>query len=549
MSEPIKTEQFNNLPESKIKPRSKISIVWLVPIIAILIGLWLGYKAWSEMGPEISITFKTADGLEAGKTKIKYKNVEIGVITTVKINPDTHDIEVKAEMDKEMAPFLTDKTSFWVATASVTSSGVSNLGTLLSGAYIDVDPSTEGKKIRKFTGLEIPPVISSIESGKRFILHSKSLGAIVRDAPVFYKKFSVGRVEAVKLNDDGQGAVINVFIKAPYDKWVNNSTKFWNSSGVDVSLSAEGFNVKTESLVSILIGGISFDSNRMSTEKNQSENNAEFELFKSQDDTLKIDYSGGMAFVINFSESVRGLTVGAPVSFRGIELGEVTGIQAVFDTTSEMITIPVTIEIDNSKINFKGNTQSFDDFANRKKRMNALIKRGLRSQLETGNILTGQLFVSLDFFPDAEAYVIDWDSGLPEIPAIKGTFDAVKTDITSILKKVDSMLTQVNEFSYKLNHDLEPEFSETLKQVNAMMIQIKELSYKLNHNLEPDLSKALKQMDKTLVSVEALLKRDSPLQEDLHMTLREFSRAAESIKSLTDYLERHPESLLKGKGR
>ncbi|MCK5665442.1 MAG: MCE family protein, partial [Thiotrichaceae bacterium] len=217
MSESIKTEQFNNLPESKIKPRSKFSIVWLVPIIAILIGSWLAYKAWSEMGPEISITFKTADGLEAGKTKIKYKNVEIGVITTIEINPDTHEIEAKAEMEKNIAPFLTDKTSFWVVTARVTSSGVSGLGTLLSGAYINVDPSIEGKKSRKFTGLEIPPVISSEVSGKRFILHSKSLGSITRDAPVFYRKFSVGRVEEVKLNDDGQSATVNIFINAPYD--------------------------------------------------------------------------------------------------------------------------------------------------------------------------------------------------------------------------------------------------------------------------------------------------------------------------------------------
>ncbi len=547
MSESIKTEQFNNLPESKIKPRSKFSIVWLVPIIAILIGSWLAYKAWSEMGPEISISFKTADGLEAGKTKIKYKNVEIGVITTVEINPDTHDIEVKADMEKKVAPFLTDKTSFWVVTARVNASGASGLGTLLSGAYINVDPNTEGKKSRKFTGLEIPPVISGAVSGKRFILHSKSLGSITRDAPVFYRKFNVGRVEDVKLNDDGQSSTINIFIKAPYDKWVNTSTKFWNSSGVDVSMSASGFNIKTESLVSILIGGISFDSDKMTTDKNLAENNAEFTLFKSQDDTIKSDFSQGMKFVINFSESVRGLTVGAPVEFRGIQLGEVTDIQAVFDPASDTIKIPVTIEIDNSKIIFKGGNKSVNSLANRKKRTNALVERGLRSQLETGNLLTGQLYVSLDFFPDAESFVIDWNADIPELPSVHGTLAAVKTDITGILKKVDTMMTQVNEFSYKLNNDLEPQFSETLKQVNAMMVQVKELSYKLNHNLEPELTNTLKQVDKTLIDIQVILENDSPLQQDLHLTLQEFTKAAASIKNLTDYLERHPESLLKGK--
>jgi paraquat-inducible protein B len=286
----------------------------------------------------------------------------------------------------------------------------------------------------------------------------------------------------------------------------------------------------------------------MSTDENQANDNAEFELFKSQNESVKKDYSKGMKFVVNFSDTVRGLSVGAPVSFRGIQLGEVTAIRAEFDSESNTISIPVTIEIDHSKIHFTGNEQAINQFANRKRRLNTLIKRGLRSQLETGNILTGQLFVSLNFFPETKPYVIDWDAKIPEFPAVPTVFGAVKTDITSILKKVNSMMTQINEFSYKLNHNLGDEFSTTLKQVNAMMVQIKELSYKLNHNLEPDLSKALKQMDKTLVSIEAVLKKDSPLQEELHMTLREFSRAAESIKRLTDYLERHPESLLKGKG-
>ena len=547
MSEPIKTEQLNNIPESKIKPRSKFSIVWLVPIIAVLIGSWLAYKAWSEMGPQIHLTFKTADGLEAGKTKIKYKNVEIGTVQTVDVNPDTHDVEVTAEMEKKVTSFLTDKSSFWVVTARVNASGVSGLSTLLSGGYINMDPSKEGKKTRKFIGLDVPPVITGDTLGKRFVLHSKSLGSIERDVPVFYRKFNVGRVEDVKLNDDGQSATINVFIKAPYDKWVNSSTKFWNSSGVDVSMNAGGFEVKTESFVSILIGGISFDSDKMSTDKNMSQDNAEFTLFKSQSDTIKTDFSNGMKFVINFSESVRGLTIGAPVEFRGIPLGGVTDIQAEFDPDDQSIKIPVTVEIDNSKIRFKGKNQSINSFVNRKKRTVALVERGLRAQLDTGNFLTGQLYISLDFFPDAEPFVIDWDVDIPVMPSVHGTLSAAKTSISSILKKVDTMMTQVNEFSYKFNNDLEPEFSETLKQVNAMMVQVKELSYKLNHNLEPELFNTLKQVDKTLAAMQELLSNDSPLQQDLHVTLQEFTKAAESIRNLTDYLERHPESLLKGK--
>lgn len=551
MSEQMQDGQLNNLPESNIKPRSKISIVWLVPIIAILIGSWLAYKAWSEQGPEITITFKTAEGLEAGKTKIKYKNVEIGTIKTIEVLQETGEIQVTAEMIKDVIPFLTNKTRFWVVTARIGADGVSGLGTLFSGAYVDVDPRKEGEKTRHYTGLETPPVVTSEVSGKRFVLQSKTLGSIKRDVPVYYRKFNVGRVEKVELNDDGQTAVIHIFISAPYDKWVNTKTKFWNASGVDFSMNATGFNLDTASIVSILIGGISFDSPSMATDNTLAEDNAIFELFDNRADSLKINNPNSMNFVINFDESVRGLSIGAPVEFRGIPLGEVTDIQLVYDVDKKDVKIPVTIELDNSRVVFKGGSQSINELSSRnsKERTNHLVKHGMRAQLETGSILTGELFVSLDFFPDTEPFVINWHADIPELPSVHGTFGALKTDITSILKKVDTMLTQLNEFSYKLNHELEPEVSEALKQASAVMNEVKELSYKLNHDLEPELSKTLKQFDKTLVAMEMILSNDSPLQEDLHETLRELSRAAKSIKNLTDYLEKHPESLIQGKGK
>lgn len=549
MSESIQTEQLDNLPESNIKPRSKFSIVWLVPIIAIAIGSWLVYKGWSEKGPEISITFKTAEGLEAGKTKIKYKNVEIGEVKSIHVNHAADDVKVIAEMVKEISPFLKDKTRFWVVTARVDSSGVSGLGTLLSGAYINVDINSEGKEQRHYTGLEIPPVVTGNTPGKHFMLHSKNLGSIERDAPIYYRKFNVGSVEEVKLNDDGQTVSISIFINAPYDQWVNSSTKFWNSSGVEFSMSAAGFRMNTDSLVSILIGGISFDSDSLGGDIILAEDNTVFELYPSKTDAVKIDFAKGKQFVVKFSESVRGLTVGAPVEFRGIQLGEVIGIKMLFDLDEKKVSIPVTIAIDNSKIHFKGGKGQQHLLNNRKLRTEILLQQGLRAQLETGNLLTGQLYVALDFFPDASPYVIDWNAERPEFPSVHGAFGAIKNNVGSILKKADAMMTQINEFSYKLNHNLEPDLAGSLKQANEMMIQIKELSYKLNHNLAPDLSDTLKQLDKTLAAIEAVLKSDSPLQQDLHITLDEFARAAQSIKALTDYLERHPESLLKGKGK
>ncbi|MCK5353660.1 MAG: MCE family protein, partial [Methyloprofundus sp.] len=511
----------------------KISIIWLVPIVAILIGVWIGYRAWSEIGPTITITFDTADGLEAGKTKVKYKNVEIGEVTAIHLNHESMNVEVIAEMKKDIKPFLTDKSRFWVVRARINASGASGLDTLLSGAYIGVDPSSEGHKIRKFKGLEIPPVITGKRPGKHFVLHTDNLGSIERDTPVYYRKFNVGRVEDVKLNSEGESVTVKVFVNEPYDQWVHAGTKFWNASGVEVSMNANGINVDTESLVSLLIGGIAFESGDLSAGTEPVENNAEFELYANRMDSLKIDYKQGIEYVVNFSESVRGLKVGAPVEFRGIQLGEVTAIRLSFDDVKNEISVLVTMTINYERFVLKGVAEiSAELSAGRRERTDYLIKKGVRAQLDTGNLLTGQLYISLDFFPDATPFVMDWTADIPEFPSAPGTMGVLKVHLGSILKKVDTMMTQVEELSYKLNHNLEPELSVVLKQAKNTLVTIQGTLHKA---------------DGTLLTAQDTLKNDSPLQQDLQGALREFSKAARSIKILADYLERHPESLIQGK--
>jgi paraquat-inducible protein B len=519
MSESVQDEFIKNLPESNIQPRSKFSIVWLVPLVAVVIGGWIGFKAWSEMGPTITINFKTADGLEAGKTKIKYKNVEIGEVVSIQVNHENGDVKVTAEMVKDIKYFLTDQTKFWVVRARINASGVSDLSTLLSGAYIGIGPSSEGKKKRNFKGLEVPPAITGNIPGTHFVLQTKDLGSLKRDVPVYYRNFTVGLVEEVKLNKDGESITVRVFINAPYDQWVNKTTKFWNASGVDFSMNADGIKMNTESLVSILIGGVAFESSDLSADVTPAENNSTFKLYANKADSLRTNYKIGFKYVLNFSESVRGLSVGAPVDFRGIQLGEVTDIQLTYDIKQKKISVPVTITVDYGRVHVKRSSKKLGNlYATHKNRAEYLVKHGLRAQLQTGNLLTGQMYVSLNFFPDAPPFAMDWNQEIPEFPSVPGTLGDIKANINGILKKADAMLTQLTELSYKLNHDLEPELSGTLKQT-----------------------------ENTLLTIQNTLKDDSPLQQDLQITLREFAKAARSIKSLTDYLERHPESLLRGK--
>lgn len=519
MSEHLPEGELDRLPESVIKPRSKFSIVWIVPLVAVLIGAWIAYKAWSDMGATITIKFKTADGLEAGKTKIKYKNVDVGEVQSIQIDHETGNVNVIAEMHRASTPYLTDKTRFWVVRPRIAASGVSGLETLLSGAYIGYDPNNEGEKTRVFTGLDIPPVITSKIPGKHFVLHAKDLGSIERDVPVYYRKFNVGLVEDVKMNEDGKSVTILIFVRSPFDQWVNETTTFWNASGIDLSMNANGVKMNTESLVSILIGGIAFESKVSGDGIQPAENFTEFRLFANKEAIEEKDYKIGAKYVLNFSESVRGLTVGAPVEFRGIQIGEVTDIELSYDTENKSITIPVTIVIDMGRMALKGNEKTAEQLLEtRIARTNYFVKEGLRAQLKTGNLLTGQLFVDADFFPNAKPYKIDWSKNPPEFPTEPTELGEITHNIKDILKKVDDTLTQAKALSYKLNHSVVPELSATLKQA-----------------------------EKSLAGVENMLKSESPVHQDLQMALREVAKAARSVRTLADYLERHPEALIEGK--
>ena len=249
---------LESLPQAVIQRKKQISIVWLVPIVAILIGGWLAYKGLTEKGPEVTISFKSAEGLEAGKTKLKYKDVEIGQVQTIRFDADLSKVLVTAELVKEAEPFLTKSTRFWVVCPRVTASGVSGLGTLFSGAYIGMDPGKEGPSTKKFEGLEEPPVVTRDMPGRNFLLRATTLGSLDIGSPVYYRQLQVGQVISYDLDKTAQSLLIKVFINAPQDELVYKNTRFWNASGFDLKLDAGGLKNNTQSLVSIMLGGIAF---------------------------------------------------------------------------------------------------------------------------------------------------------------------------------------------------------------------------------------------------------------------------------------------------
>jgi len=545
---------FPELPAASVNSRKRrFSLVWVVPVVAALIGGWLVVKALTEKGPQISITFKSADGLEAGKTKIKFKDVEIGLVEEIRIGDDASHVVVKAQLIKEAERFISENTRFWVVRARVSASAIYGLGTVFSGAYIDIDPGKPGRPARHFTGLEEPPIVTTGLPGRHFILESDRRGSLEVGSPIYYRQIRAGEVVAYHLSEDGTKIVSKIFVNAPYHQFVRTSTRFWSASGVYLKLDATGITVNTESLVSILVGGIAFDSFKNNSDPDeQVSDNSIFKLFASREAAQTKIYSAKNYFVLLFEESVRGLSPGAPVEFRGIQIGQVVDIRPEFDFKMNKVKIPVIAAVEPERISIQG---KLPEGATRENLSAYLVERGLRAQLRTGNLLTGQNYVALDFFPNAKpaALVRNGKYGYTEFPTTPTQLEEIGTKVSQLIAKLDRI--PIDQIGIDLSDTIKgakriansPELMETVRSLNAAVKELQLLATELRTRTAPEVNATLQQAQASLAAATDVLESGSPLQSRLKETLEELASAARALRVLSDYLERQPQSLLTGK--
>ena len=538
MADPTPELEPSALPHAQVagRQRSFFSLVWIVPLVAALIGGWLAWKTINEKGPEFVIRFKTAEGLEAGKTKIKYKAVDVGTVESIELTPDRSTVLVHARLEKFAEDYLVKDSRFWVVRARITGATVQGLGTLLSGAYIGMDVGKSKETLRDFTGLEDQPIVTGDLPGRHFVLKSPTLGSYNLGSPVYFRKFAVGEVESYALDKDGRGVTVDVFIRAPHDQYVTNATRFWEASGIDVKLSASGVDLETESLASIVIGGIAFQSLDEGVAAEPADDNAAFRLYKNRATALAHRDVVIVPMAFRFNQSLRGLSIGAPVDFRGVVVGEVTDIRPQYENQHVyMVALANTYPERMAGRNIGTTRQELG--LNRQQSMDLLVKGGMRAQVRTGNLLTGQLYIAIDIFKDAKPAQIAWNEKPPRFPTVEGAFSGIEENISQITKKIAAMpLDDIGKDTKKALETLDT----TLKTIDAAVKQI-------NAKVTPELSDALVDLRRSLADVNSLLAQDSPLQEDLRNALRDVSRAAASARVLLDYVEQHPESLIRGK--
>ena len=545
MNRPPADFDLNDLPEARAVRKRGLSFqfIWLIPIVAALIGGWLVVKGIMDKGPTITITFKTAEGLEAGKTKVKYKSVDIGDVTHISLAGKGKDVEVTVELDKRAESRLVEDTKFWVVRPRIAGGMVSGLGTLFSGSYIGVDPGTAVVKRREFVGLEVAPIITAEVPGRHFILRAENVGSLQEGSPIFFRQEAVGNVVAHELNEDGQGVTFKIFVNAPYDQYVSPTTRFWNASGVDVSLDATGIKVDTQSLASILIGGVAFETSPSATKESPAEENREFFLASTRSEAMKRPDAVTFPAVMYFTQSLRGLSIGAPIDFRGIVVGEVKAMNVEIDPTGVGFRFPVTVAIYPERLlslmkeGVPGELGLPQDEANRRARWDLLVSHGFRGQLKTGNLLTGQLYVAMDFFPDAPKAEIDWTGTLPVLPTAPGGMEELMTTISSIARKIEQMpLDQIGT-----------DLRQNLATMNRTLTSADKFVKRLDAEVAPAAAAALQDARKTLQTAEKTLASDSPAQHELQEMMREVNRTLQSLRQLGEYLERHPEALIRGK--
>jgi len=545
--------ELNAIPEAVVEKRRGFSLVWLIPLVAALIGGWLAYKTISEKGPSITIAFKDGSGIEPGKTKILYKAVEIGLVNAAVLSEDLSHVEVTAEMHKEMEPYLRENTQFWVVSPQIGLKGITGLETLLSGVYIGMTPGA-GEPQRHFVGLAQAPLVQVDTPGRRFTLLADKLGSLQASSPIYFRDIQVGEVLGSDLAGDFQKVRMPIFIYSPYEQLVRSTSRFWRRTGFNVSLSSQGINVQMESLTALALGGVTFETPGLENEQVlSSPADTAFKLYESYTDVLASGYTQKVAYEMFVDGSVRGLSAGAPVEYRGIQVGVVTAIRPGRDRATGKLQIGVVFDIEPGRLQASSEYNPTQDDAVTRKNIERYVEQGLRASLQTGNLLTGQLYVDLDFYPaDIGKQQVAYGGEYPVFPSIPSTLDQLQTtaqDFLGKLKKLpldkvaDELLSTIKGANRLINS---PEWADTLRTLDATLKDVQKLSRSVDQRLAPlatDAEQALKSARQTL----ELIEPGSPMTVDLANTLENLSAAARSISELTNYLQRHPEALIYGK--
>jgi paraquat-inducible protein B len=547
--------------QARVQARRLPSPIWLIPVVTVVVAAWLTWDTLSKRGPVITLTFESAEGLVAGQSQIKYRDVVMGQVQSIDLSPDLTHVILTARMNREAERLLTGRALFWVVKPRLFAGNLSGLETVLSGSYVALLPSAEpAQAARNFTGLENPPVLQSTTAGHTFLLKAGLLGSINLGSPVFYRGLDVGEVLGWDIGDMADSVTIHAFVRAPFDQYVHEESHFWNASGLSVKLGAEGVQVQVESLRALILGGVAFDTPpaARATPVVQSEG-AVFPLYADKEAAEAAGFKRRVTGVAYFPGGVDGIARGSPVTLRGIRVGEVTSVRLEYDPATDTIRVPVKFEVQPERIGDIAAVAGRGPLEN----LRRLVARGMRAQLQSVNLLTGQKAVVFEEVPNAPPAEVTVQDGLIVVPTAPGEFAGIVSSVNTLVAKLTSMPFQqigdnLNETLAGLNKITNGQaMRESIASLQAALAAAKDALATLNAGLGPAIKRlpeitagvqdAVNRTNRILLSVDTGYGDNSKFYRNLDRLLVQLNDTAQSIRVLSDILARHPEALVRGR--
>ena len=518
-------------PAPEIVRRRRLPLVWLIPIVAAGIGIAMLVQSWRSSGPRVYIEFDNAQGLTAGKTHVSYKDVVVGTVSVVSLSKDRSRVVATVDFTRDARDLLKDDTRFWIVRPQIGAAGISGIETLLSGVYIALDPGSTGEAQTHYKAMDAVPMITRGSTGTRFLLKAADIGSLYVGAPLYFHHLKTGRLISYQMSPD-KSLDIRVFVDSPYDQLVHPTTRFWNASGVDLSLTAAGLKVETQALATIVAGGIAFDDPPAADVTAPAAPDSTFYLAGDRTTAMADPDGPPLRMRMRFDAPLRGLAIGAPVEFFGVSMGNVVKVAVDYDPPTRKFSLLVDIVTYPHRLGSvlaKFPTHNEED-AKVAAFIGSMVHAGLRAQARSGSLLTGQLYVALDFVKAPPAANFDTSARPLMIPTVAGSVDKLRKDVEDFVAKLDRL--PLESIGRRLDQDV-GELGTTLQLLNTKAL--------------PGLSDTLADSRKVLQGAGGALDPDASLQMNLNELLRELTRSARSIRALTDMLSAQPESLIRGR--
>lgn len=552
-------------PEAKVSAtveRSRwLSPIWSIPIVTALIAGFLVWHSYSQRGPTITVTFRSAEGLTAGQSQLRYRDVVMGTVQEITLSPDMQHVTMSVRTTRAAEPLLTENARFWVVKPRLFAGSISGLDTLLSGSYIQIlpAPTATGQSARHFTGLEDPPLLTSQEPGRTFMLRADRIGSISLGSPIFYRDLDVGQVLGWDLADMAEYVTIHAFIRAPFDRYVREGSRFWNASGIGVRLGPDGVQVQLESVRALLLGGIAFETPELARQGREVPRDEVFRLYANQSAANNASLTRRVPIVSYFTDSITGLAPGAPVTFQGVRIGEVLGYDLTYDAATQTLRVPVRYEIEPERV--AGSIQAEGRTALENARL--LVHQGMRARLMSANLITGQQQIALEMIENPAPAEITMQGNVIVMPSVPGQFASIMEGVTRVLAGIEAMPwadigRNVNSTVAGVNELVRgPELRQSLAALQGTLTAAEETMRRIDTSLQPtlrslpqimtNLNATIAQANRLILSANRGYGDESQFQRDMERMLEQITVAARSLRSLVDQLNRNPESLIRGR--